>query len=216
MTTTRLDLRSPQSRDGVADDELRSFLAQVLGEPFRFARFSYADELTLHFGRLRPGRSRAMRDHTFGTYIFGLRASSWLLKSARGRALVAAGAPYAAAVSVAELLERRDVEEGAFITPMVRVLDATPFIVSSAGGVGRYGLELVFSDGSRFFALPSLDEDELGTSGADDEIADWDLTTPDGLLSAWAGPRWLYEPSPLAEADIAADGTGPATDAHAA
>lgn len=49
---TRTDDTAP---DNLSD--LQVYLAQLVGEPFRFARVSYGDELTLHFGDLRPSRS---------------------------------------------------------------------------------------------------------------------------------------------------------------
>ena len=50
MGTHLIDLRQARKRspDDVAG--LYSYLAQLVGEPFQFARVSYGDELTLHFG----------------------------------------------------------------------------------------------------------------------------------------------------------------------
>ena len=49
MTTNLIDLR--QAREAAPDNipGLYAYLAQLVGESFRFARVSYGDELTLHF-----------------------------------------------------------------------------------------------------------------------------------------------------------------------
>ena len=61
---------------------LEACLTQLVGEPFRFARVSYGDELTLHFGDLRPQRSPKLQQQ-YGTYVLGvqglgLAAEIWL------------------------------------------------------------------------------------------------------------------------------------------
>ena len=69
-----------QKGTGPSPDDLpglRGYVAQLVGEPFQFARVSYGDELTLHFGMLRPARSRKLANPPYGTYILRLRGSPW-------------------------------------------------------------------------------------------------------------------------------------------
>src|SRR2546423_1423001 len=83
MTTDLGFIAFRQKPTAPGDDmgALRGSLAHLVGEPFRFLRVSYGDELTLHFGDVRSGRTRRTKDLHFGAYILGVRASGWLLKS---------------------------------------------------------------------------------------------------------------------------------------
>lgn len=192
--TTLVDLRQ---RRQAADPDiagLRAYLAQLVGEPFRFSRVSYGDELTLHFGDLRPSRS-ARSALKYGAYILGLRASPWLLKSGAEPAVVTAGIPEEAGpAAFGEQLRKEDLEGGAFIAPESRVLAAVPVALSRLDG---FALEVRLSDGSALFALPGRSHAENPHGSGDDEtpeVADWELLAPRGLLSAWPGPRWTFEP----------------------
>src|SRR5437016_4352398 len=86
-----IDLR--QARNAAPDDPpaLQTFLTQLVGEPFRFARVSYGDELTLHFGDLRPACSPKLRKKPYGAYILGARGSPWVLKSGSEPLVLTAG-----------------------------------------------------------------------------------------------------------------------------
>ena len=66
METTRIDLSQEQKSSGQDLSGLKSHLAPLLGVPFRFARVSYGDELTLHFGDLRPAVPRSSRTNRMG------------------------------------------------------------------------------------------------------------------------------------------------------
>ena len=73
MDTNLIDLR--QAHRPASDDfrGLQGYLAKLVGEPFQFARVSYGDELTLHFGDLRPARSPKLKSMPYGAYVLGLR-----------------------------------------------------------------------------------------------------------------------------------------------
>ena len=90
MESHLIDLRCPKKSSHVDLPGLQAYLAQLVSEPFRFARVSYGDELTLHFGVLRPARSPKRKHKSYGAYILGLRASPWILKSGSERLVVAA------------------------------------------------------------------------------------------------------------------------------
>ena len=66
METHLIDLRQAQEPSHGALSVLAAYLAQLVGEPFRLARVSYGDELTLHFGDLRPGRSPKLKHKLYG------------------------------------------------------------------------------------------------------------------------------------------------------
>src|ERR1700676_2220419 len=81
MQTSRINFRSTAADSPDMLSELSTLLTQLIGEPFRFARVSYGDELTLHFGDLRPARSPKLHHHPYGAYMLGLRGSPWVLIS---------------------------------------------------------------------------------------------------------------------------------------
>ena len=193
METNLIDLSQEQKAFGADLPGLFGYLAQLVGEPFRFTRVSYGDELTLHFGDLRPARSPKLRDKPYGAYIVGLRGSPWVLKTGSQPVVLAAfevfnplpphfGTP----------LGKEELESGRFIEPESRVLKATPFVVKPVDG---FGLELRISDGSTLIALPTVQQSD----GPEDEglprLADWELSSPFGLLSAGPGLEWSFKPS---------------------
>ncbi len=74
MQTNLIDLRRTPKPSAEDLAGLSACLAQLVGEPFRFARVSYGDELTLHFGDTRPARSPKLNDRfLYGAYILFFR-----------------------------------------------------------------------------------------------------------------------------------------------
>jgi hypothetical protein len=197
MSPALIDLK--ETRGPSSDDVsgLFAYLAQLVGEPFRFARVSYGDELTLHFGDLRPARSPKLKDHPYGSYILGLRGSPWILKSGLDSepVVLTAGVTLDSLTpAFGQPLRNEELEARRIIEPGSRVTVAAPFVVKPIGG---FGLQLRFSDGSSLMVLPSTpDLDE--TDEADDpnwpELADWELLSPRGLLRAGPGLTWNFTP----------------------
>jgi len=188
-----IELRQP--RNAVADDlaGLQGYLAQLIGEPFRFARVSYGDELTIHFGDLRPARSPKLKNHSYGSYILGVRGSSWVLKSELAAQLLTAGFdPDAIADPRVRPFRKEDLESSPLIQPESRVLSATPFIARPLNG---FGLQLRVSDGSSLLIKPVMPEAEEPGDESLLELADWELATPSGLLSAGPGLVWSFKPT---------------------
>lgn len=88
-----------------------------------------------------------------------------------------------------------DFEAAELIRPGSRVVFAAAFAVTQPHG---FGLQLGLSDGSAVHVLPAPDEaDEVGE--AEDksllELADWELLSPSGQLSAGPGTGWTFKPS---------------------
>lgn len=84
-----VDLRGVQteSSDQVL---LNAYLQQLIGEPFLHCRFSYGNELTLHFGQPREPQSKKLKHLVVGSFILGARASDWYLKTTTIPAVYAA------------------------------------------------------------------------------------------------------------------------------
>lgn len=161
-------------------------LARLVSEPFRFARVSYGDELTLHFGDLKHGSSSKMRSKLYGSYILGLRGSPWMLKSDSRGFLIDAGIAFghesSEPPSGAEVISKDQLEREPPIEPGSRVVRT--FVVPVVQ-TKSWGLVINFSDGSTLFVRP----DE---ADAEEELADWELISPAGTLSTGPGLTWSF------------------------
>jgi hypothetical protein len=191
MAANLIDLR--QTRNVSSDDSsaLQAYLAQLVGEPFRFARVSYGDELTLHFGELRPARSPKLKNKTYGAYILGVRASPWILKSGSESLILTAGIDLDNLPNgFGKPIGKEELEATPLIPPESRVLSATSFVVKP---VGAYGLQIRFSDGSTLLILPTTSEAESEEENAEVAVADWELSSPRGLMSAGPGLKWFFK-----------------------
>ncbi|HVC95183.1 MAG TPA: hypothetical protein VND64_15920 [Pirellulales bacterium] len=194
METNLIDLRrAPKPSEGNLAG-LSAFLAQLVGEPFRFARVSYGDELTLHFGDTRPARSPKLRHRLlYGAYILGLRSSPWVLKSGAEPVVLTTGVVLdPAGPAFGRPLTKEELEKGQFIEPEGRVVAATPFAVKPVEG---FGLQLRTSDGSTLLVLPAIQEPDEPEDEGLPKLADWELSSPRGLLSAGPGLEWSFKPS---------------------
>jgi hypothetical protein len=177
--------------------DLQTLLRQLVGQPFRFFRVSYGDELLLHLGDLQNYSNPKMRGRTRGSCIVGARASSWVVTSASHHQLatkdeIRIDQPDARA---ARQVDIKTIETGAFITPGC--------IVTSAGtdrSAHGFSLQLRFSDGSIIVILPTPEPDESvpdSEADSDDvsgmEISDWEILTPyERILRVGPGLRWSY------------------------
>ena len=142
MTTHLIDMR--EARNAAPDNvpALQAYLTQLVGEPFRFARVSYGDELTLHFGDLRPARSPKLRNKPYGVYILGVRGSPWVLKSGTESLLLTAGIDEENLLNgLGKPIGKEELEANPLLAVESRVLTATPFVVKPANG---FGLQLGF------------------------------------------------------------------------
>jgi hypothetical protein len=177
--------------------DLQTLLKQLIGQPFRFFRVSYGDELRLHLGDLQSYTNPKMRSRTKGSYIVGARASSWIVFSAPQQILVASddvridqtGSRAAKSVDI------KSIETGGFITP------GSIIIFAGADRLAHgFSLQLRFSDGSRSVVLPrpesyeAVPEDETNSEDIGGiEIADWEILTPfERILKVGPGLRWGY------------------------
>ena len=185
--TNLIDLR--ETRAAVPGDlsGLQNYLAQLVGEPFRFARVSYGDELTLHFGDLRPAESPKLKGKLYGAYAFGSRGSPWIVKSGSQPLVLAADLDGDAG----EPVRKEDLEANPLIAPDARVIAATAFVVKPANALG---VEVRFSDGSTLRILPTLAEADDPADALLPALADWELDSPAGLLSAGPGLTWSFKP----------------------
>lgn len=199
MGAKLIDLRL--ARDPVSDEltGLDTHLSPLVGEPFRFVRVSYGDELTLHFGDLKPSRFPKLKNKMYGSYILGLCASPWVLKSGSEFVVVDAGVlgdPFTTSLGMP--LSKVELESRPLIVPESRVLSATPLVVKSIPAIG---LQVRFSDGSTLLVLPTIQEPDEPEDEGLPPLADWELLSPGGDLKAGPGLEWSFEPSGVAAPD---------------
>lgn len=185
MSARLIDMR--QAHDSPRSDAggLRALLTPLVGEPFRFARVSYGDELTLHFGDVSAAPSGKLKGRPYGAYVLGLRASEWVLKSGSEPLVLTTGA------GGGNPIRNEELEANPLIQPDGRVLSVTAFVVKPND---VFGLELRTSDGSTLLVVPpAIGMDSPADEGLP-EVADWELSSPHGFLSAGPGLNWSFQP----------------------
>ena len=180
-----IDLRGEQTKSS-DQGHLQAHLQQLVGELFLHLRFSYGDELALHFGTARPYGSPRMMGRVKGSYILGMRASDWHLKGSSPSVLVIGTSE----APTAPLLTKAQLEAANLVRPSAVVVSASvrPVTNPATDSTG-YGLSLVLSDGSAFLVTPASPFAEPSEFA----LADWELFTPyERLLRAGPGLEWSY------------------------
>lgn len=191
MTATLIDLGRP--RRSPPDDAagLRAYLLPVVGEQFLFARVGYADELAIHFGTPQDAKHPKLRAAgvRYGSFVLSLRGSAWLLKSGPQPSVYAAGVEIdGIPPDTGRPVTREEIEAGAFVEFGTRVAAAVPFRFRTVPG---YGLELALTDGTTLIVFPVA-----GDPAPDlPPVADWELTTPRGVVSVGPGAEWKFDPA---------------------
>ena len=172
--------------------ELRAYLQQLVGQPFLLIRFSYGDELTLHFGQPRQYRSSKLAHLTKGSYIIGARASSWFLRTDSPPTVVIGTArPASFASKHLRPLTYEQVEESVLLRAGARVVGVDAIML----GTGRrsaygFGLSALLEDGASLLVLPPPIVKRNSRSG---HVADWEIFTPyERYFSVGPGLRWSY------------------------
>ncbi|MBX9680054.1 MAG: hypothetical protein K2X38_14930 [Gemmataceae bacterium] len=204
-----VDLRGIE-QDGTDLVLLQAYLQPLIGQPFLHFRFSYGDEVGLHFGDPHPYSFPKMKHLTKGSFILGTRASKWLF-SAPSRSLVILGCDDRRFDSQSSLrtlskidLETTDVLQPGKVVESVSLIHGSIFGLAATG----IGLSLRFSNGTSLAIIPSPPEN----SASEGDIADWEFFTPyDRYLRVGPGQKWSYLPSrhTAAPAVIAAGDTLP-------
>lgn len=191
-----VDLRGTQteSSDPVL---LNAYLQQLVGEPFLQCRFSYGDELTLHFGQPREPRSKKLIHRVVGSFTLGARASGWYLKTAAIPAVYAARTPSERDVPDGFTpITPRQLEQRALAIPGSKVILAEAIVHQDAAGeTSGFGCSLLLSDGTACLIIPDRTDGSDAANGLP-PIADWELFTPfDRYLRVGPGAGWSYLPS---------------------
>ena len=90
MNTAEVPTDSP----GISPELLKHLsetLTTIQGLPYLFARSSYGDELTLHFGTERGYNHPKLSGKVRGTHVLNVRGSAWLLRSGIKPVMVGSG-----------------------------------------------------------------------------------------------------------------------------
>ncbi len=191
MATSILELgdSEPISSDDLA--RLNERLTILVGEPFQLLRFSYGDELTIHFGQLREGRNPKVKHLKYGQYIVGFRGSAWLLKAHKANevTIIANGilTQDATKQSDSKNITKQELAEKTLIVQGTIVVGTRAFAIKQNE---RFGLSIELADATTLLVLPSTSDYEIDEEHA--PIADWEIIMPNGVLDAWPGPRWVF------------------------
>lgn len=172
--SSSLDIHEAHSVRGVLTEHaaLNQHLHALVGQPILFARFTYGDELTLHFGAEVPYTLPRFGRCVNGEYMLGCRGSDWLLSTPAGEWLSTAVDREAADAVLAQL------PVGARVT----VADACPW--RRAEGEWSYSLLIKCEPA---IALTVLPEGVLDPEG----LEDWEIFLPeDRLLSVGPGLKY--------------------------
>src|SRR5688572_25629015 len=150
--TSVIDLRGIR-QPSVGDlATLRSYVSQLEGQPYLFARVTYGEELNLHFGELQEFRSPKLRRREKGSYVLAVRGSAWCLHSFPEACLFLSGfSPAEAQPAPATNGRSQDLEKLTLFEPGARVLAADIFTAHPHWGIE---LSLTLSDGSTFHIIP--------------------------------------------------------------
>ena len=176
--------------------DLQTLLKQLVGQPFRFFRVAYGDELRLHLGGLQGYSNPKMRGQARGSYVLGARASSWVVVSAPKSTLLASDrAEVRAPKGMTRRVDVKEIEDGGYVTPGAVVVGVT-----SDRSPPGFAVQLAFADGSTAFIGPNPETYEDAPDGedgteeaADMEISDWEILTPHSrILRVGPGERWCY------------------------
>lgn len=171
--------------------ELRAYLQQLVGQPLLFIRFSYGDELTLHFGQPLKYKSSKLANLSRGSYIIGARASFWLLRTHVPAAVVIGTSSASRLWSKHKSLTPEDVEESDFLRPGTRIVTADPFaLTTGTRSPYGFGLSLLLEHGASLLVIPSRPSRR---NHRRHRVADWEVFTPyDRYLAAGPGLFWSY------------------------
>ncbi len=187
-----IDLSGTQQAS--SDHELlRACLQQVVNQPFLHFRFSYGDELSLHFGSPRQYASQRLKHLSKGSYIIAVRASNWFLGVANPPSIIVGAADLSTNGSSTPV-SKQQLETSTFVTQVARIL-AVDTVLYSSGPHSRsaFALTLLLSDGASLFIRPDLDDPADESDDESDDIADWEIFTPhERCIKVGPGLQWAY------------------------
>jgi len=170
---------------------LRAYLQQLVGQPFLHFRFSYGDELSLHFGSPRSYSSRRLKHLQKGSCIVAARASNWFLGVTDPPATIMGTSGNSTSLPDGiQPVSKQRLETSSFVKQGARILAADPIVYASASHAHTgFALVLFLSDGATFFICPSLDDPVQ----EDDGVSDWEVFTPhQRCIEVGPGVQWSY------------------------
>lgn len=189
MVTTMLDLQTGIPPTTHPWESLHLlFASQLMGEPFLFARPTYGEELTLHFGcRVTQPKTQKPR----GSHVLSCRASVWFIKPGTVPVIMSNGLVSTNDTdSVGKSFDIAELEDSRYVAEHARIIAVDCYPVKPFEGIG---LSLKLSDGTQFQIIPIPPDRENDEHGP--PVADWQLLTPRGFLQAGPGSIWSFEPA---------------------
>lgn len=181
-----IDLETARSGTVADLSGLADLAGQLVGQPFLFARPSYGEELTIHFGQLRQPTSPKVK-RPRGSFVLTLRGSVWRIAHGSGTNLLVSDA------TNGQRLELATLETNPPVTAVALVVSVRPFVDPDSVG---FGLFLAFTDGARVVIRPDVSDLIAEVDPELPRLADWELFTPSGrVLRVGPGANWSYSAS---------------------
>ncbi len=179
--------------DATVIQEVENVLKQFVGLPFLFARPSYGEELTLHFGNEQPMKHPKLRHLMEGTHIVTTRLSGWAWSDGNNHTI--------AMMTPGETISADDLRERCSHFAVARgalVSKAITQVLRAEGGAPTLTLGLFLSVDQRQEVCPEPKwlfsiEPMLRHDADDDEVADWEVFTPEGALLVGPGLKIVRE-----------------------
>jgi hypothetical protein len=194
MSMVVADLKQLRQSTQANLPDLGPILAQLIGEPFLFARLGYAGELTVHFGVPRPADHPRLlaKGMQYGSHMLAVCASSWVLKSNRwliAEELDNANPLVEKTSKHGESDAKNLLVSGELIPFGTRVAAIEPFVSKLSDGIA---VLIELADGSGIVVKPIVEIDPETNQPVD--FPDWELKTPLGLARIGPGLQWRWEP----------------------
>ncbi len=192
---TMIDLDDIQLRSE-DQDELASFLRQLIGKPFLFFRESYGEELTLHLGERIPYKNSKMSKHQRGSYLIAAKASAWIVASIGSKKRVCYTSDNVVptkATGLVQSFELGEIEKREIVKPGSVVVNITAIPAGSTGFI----LDVTLSDNTTFVIVPVPRADNENDPNDDEEdgthLPDWEIFMPGNrVLRAGPSQSWSY------------------------
>jgi hypothetical protein len=142
---------------------------QLIGETCKQVRFSYGDELCLHFGEMISCQNPKLEDQQKGSWRFGARATPWFLKQT-DRLLI----DERVLETDAEIENAKQLTQKSLTDKQILKLAINPVSLN---------LQLCFEENYELMLQPDLEEDS--------DLAYWELFMPtEQILEIGPGYFW--------------------------
>ncbi|MEB3338699.1 MAG: hypothetical protein VKJ46_14615 [Leptolyngbyaceae bacterium] len=173
-----LKIGSASNEHQPPDQSNTNYLKQLIDQPLLQLRFSYGDELTLHFGNPQQYSSPKLQHLVKGSYIIGARASPWLLFNPDG-IFLGYDEEKSEFQSISRRVNKQEIKTNVNLIQSGTLIDAADlFTIQDLENAWGFGLWLHLANGSLLLIIPNSGKEKILQ---DEEVADWEIFMPNNL-----------------------------------